>query len=118
MDPRSAPKYRGLATLRPPAERARTFAARRRGKASRPNLEGLEDRRLLSFSPITAYAVGTDPRAVASADFNVDGRLDLVLANSDHSPNVLLGNGDGTFRPIGYTFGGVQSVAAGDFNRD
>jgi len=94
----------------------RTSARPRRHSVLR--LERLDDRIVPSFSPITSYAVGTNPQAVVSTDFDGDGRLDFALANSDHSPSVLLGNGDGTFRASGYSFGGVQSVAVGDFNGD
>ena len=56
---------------------------RRRGSpraaTHRPNLEVLEDRCLLSFSPAVSYPVGTNPQAVVTADFNNDGRLDLAV---------------------------------------
>ncbi len=61
---RSAPKASGFATARPPAGRAPRFAGRRRSKVSRPNLEGLEDRCLLSFSPASSYLVGLDAQAM------------------------------------------------------
>jgi hypothetical protein len=90
----------------------------KRTASTRLSIEPLEDRSVPSFSPITSYAVGTNPQAVVSTDFNGDGNLDLALATSDHSPSVRLGNGDGTFDASEYTFGGVRSVAAGDFNSD
>jgi hypothetical protein len=53
---------------------------------------------------------------LAAGDFNHDGNLDLVVANS--SVNVFLGNGDGTFQ-LSQTFdntlvGGANGVLAAD----
>ena len=95
MDSRSASKHSRTRDPTTPAERARILAARRRGNASRPNLEVLEDRCLLSFSPAVSYPVGANPQAVVTADFNGDGRLDLAVANSGSSTvSVLLGNAE------------------------
>jgi hypothetical protein len=63
--------------------------------------------------------------AMAAADFNRDGRLDLVVRNY-RSPSaiVLLGAGDGSFRPpadVGADSvppGGLVFLALGDFNHD
>ena len=58
---------------------------------------------------------------LAVADLNGDGKDDLVLpADSVNSGGVevLLGNGDGTFRDTGFTpttVGGASAVAVGDF---
>ena len=66
------------------------------------------------------------------ADENANGKLDLVAANKCSSTlgcspattggvGVLLGNGDGTFKPaITYSSGGFDaaSVAIGDLNQD
>jgi hypothetical protein len=54
-----------------------------------------------------------------AADLNADGRPDLAGAGAN-AVSVMLGNGDGTFRPktdfpIGMQ---TQAVAAGDFNSD
>ena len=67
---------------------------------------------------------------IAVADLNGDGKLDLVIAasnvdgmgplNSKGAISVLLGNGDGTFKPnVDYTIGAAAtSVAIGDLNGD
>ena len=59
--------------------------------------------------------------SVAVADFNGDGRQDLVPANpAADTVSVLLGNGDGTFQSgAGYAAGrGPTSAVPGDFNND
>src|SRR6516162_7270574 len=96
-------------------------------------LEALEDRTVPSFLPVVTFPVGVDPRTVTVADFNHDGKPDLVVVNAGPSStttqsslSVLLGNGDGSFRPAvttnilngGAGNGNAQSVAVGDFNGD
>jgi uncharacterized protein (TIGR03437 family) len=69
----------------------------------------------------STYAAGTNPDAVAVADFNGDAKADLAVANrGGNSVSVLLGNGDGTFQAaVTYSAGnGPYSLAAGDFNGD
>lgn len=53
-----------------------------------------------------------------AADFNGDGKMDL--AGAGLNVRVMLGNGDGSFRPyVDYPAGGyTQDVAAGDLNGD
>ena len=58
---------------------------RLRAATHRLNLEVLEDRVTPSFSPATSFPVGTSPQAVATADFNNDGRLDLATSNYDQT---------------------------------
>jgi hypothetical protein len=73
------------------------------------------------FEAAVDYNTGFGPTGVAAADFNGDGKLDLVTANSGgRTMSVLLGNGDGTFRPrIDYWAGsGPSSIVVGDFNND
>ena len=68
------------------------------------------------------YEVGTMPQAVAVADFNGDGRLDLAVANefgsASGSVSVLLGAGDGTFGPQHQYPVPISSVAAADLDGD
>jgi hypothetical protein len=81
------------------------------------------------------YSAGV-PWAVAIADFNGDGKLDLVAASggeicfidpfgglhcrNDSRVELLLGNGDGTFPSPSVYFAaqGVSSLAVPDLNRD
>jgi hypothetical protein len=91
----------------------------RRAATYRPNLEALEDRCLLSFSPAVNYGVGAYPLDTVAGDFNGDGKADLVTVNST-SVSVLPGNGDGTFGAAQTVAAdsGLRSAAADDFNGD
>ncbi|NDC36676.1 MAG: hypothetical protein EBZ48_01340 [Proteobacteria bacterium] len=74
-----------------------------------------------SFQSGTTNQTGASPGAVALADLNGDGILELVTANSgDNTVSILLGNGDGTFRASSSvaTGAGPLSVTLGDLNGD
>jgi len=67
------------------------------------------------------FDTGKGPVAIAAADFNRDGLLDVVTANSlDNSITVLLNNGDGAFgRRVDYPTGkNPHAVVTADFNND
>ena len=86
------------------------------------------------FGAATGHAVAGGPFAVAAADLNADGRLDLVASSLDNSTGnsrnllaVLLGEGAGGFAPaVSHTINSQQgtlfisnvSLVAGDFNGD
>jgi hypothetical protein len=72
-----------------------------------------------AFTYSGSYPV-TDPEAVAVADLNDDGDLDLVVASTEGvGVSVLLGNGDGTFgEAVGYATDFPLWVAVADFNGD
>src|SRR6516162_2852724 len=87
----------------------------------RPKVESLEDRTVLSFFTSPSFAVGTAPHGEAVADFNGDGKLDVAVVNEgSNTVSILLGNGDGTFRPKTDFATGAQpwGIAVGDFNGD
>jgi hypothetical protein len=73
--------------------------------------------------------VGGVPTSIAVADFNLDGKPDVVVQTIDQpviltgyvgGATVLLGNGDGTFTtPTGGVLAGAASwIAVADFNQD
>jgi uncharacterized repeat protein (TIGR01451 family) len=70
-----------------------------------------------------ALPANTGPLSLAVADFNGDGKPDLVSANlHNNTVSVFLGNGDGTFTVAGGSPIAVpiqpSSVAVADFNGD
>ena len=84
-----------------------------------------------SASSFQNIAVGDSPYAITTGDFNGDGILDLAVAitNYDYfepgntpsgAVSILLGNGDGTFRPpVEYPVGQDPiALTTGDFNGD
>ncbi len=94
-------------------------------------IESLESRILLTYAAPTSYNIGTQPDGfvpnaapinVVTADFNHDGKLDLIVAHkADNSLYFLKGIGNGKFRPavqipVGEGIEGRMFV--GDFNND
>src|SRR5580704_2405283 len=77
-----------------------------------------------SFDAPRLSPVEFRPNAVVVADFNGDGTPDLAVGAYHHpnlgSVSILLGKGDGAFRP-GHGVdvkGDLVRLAVGDFNRD
>ena len=75
----------------------------------------------VQFAASKSYSVGTTPAAIAIGDFNGDGKPDLAVANQGSgNVSILLGNGDGTFRPaVNFAAGNSPTqIAVGDFDGD
>lgn len=75
-----------------------------------------------SFGSATSFATGgLNPLSIINGDFNGDGSLDLVAANSgSNTVSLLAGNGAGGFGTA-QTFrvgGQPNALTSGDFNRD
>src|SRR4051812_902831 len=75
------------------------------------------------FLRLTSYPTGGTPNRTATADFNRDGKTDIVALNSNGVLSVLLGSGTGTFaapRTVATLPSSAASalIAAADFNGD
>jgi len=77
-----------------------------------------------TLQPVMNFNTAAYPRAIAVADLNGDGKLDVVTASSNGFNNyisVLLGNGDGTLQTantLPYAGNSPYSIAIADFNGD
>ncbi len=76
-----------------------------------------------SFSGPVNYPAGVTPQAVVVGDLNGDGYLDLAVANAESdSVSLLLGGGNGTFKPPASLSVGLgtepRALAVGDLNGD
>lgn len=84
-------------------------------------LLGKGDGTFVPSSATFANAFGMPMSALAIADFNADGNLDLVIANGiSPSASVSLGYGKGAFTPVSdlTVTGFPAGLAVGDFNAD
>ena len=76
-----------------------------------------------SFAAGIALATNATGSAIGAADFNGDGRVDLLVLEptSPFRANIYLGRGDGTFEPaqtMDLVGGGTFTLAVGDWNGD
>jgi uncharacterized repeat protein (TIGR01451 family) len=74
-----------------------------------------------AFGSAVQYITGSDPVAVATGDFNGDGKVDLAVANNySYTVSILLGNGDGTFQAaVSYNVGSYPNgLGLADLNND
>jgi len=91
---------------------------------SAPQIQNVTPVPINGLLPPASYSVGAPPVWIGVADFNGDGKPDVVTVNSNGnagSISVLLGNGDGTFQPaVSYPAGAgsATSGVVGDFNGD
>jgi len=75
----------------------------------------------LTYTPTPNNPVGRAPQAIATGDFNGDGRWDLATVNgTSDDVSVLLGNGNGTFRSaVSFGVGKIPlALIAEDMDRD
>jgi len=69
---------------------------------------------------VNLSAAAAGPWGIASADFNLDGKLDVVTANNEGTVSIRLGNGAGGFgiETQYTTSSGLPMVVVADLNRD
>ncbi|RMD71201.1 MAG: hypothetical protein D6818_08085, partial [Bacteroidetes bacterium] len=95
-----------------------------------PNVGAITDAGDVTLRPVAfphfpepLFGVGKNPATLVSADFDADGVVDLATANErSNDLSILLGKGDGTFRPA-MAISLLSSTApsgmvAGDLNLD
>jgi hypothetical protein len=75
-----------------------------------------------TFSVASTVPVNNLPTALATGDFNGDGKIDIAVANYGAATvTILLNDGHGKFTPVPSTIPvdlTPTSIAVGDFNRD
>lgn len=74
-----------------------------------------------TFAQAVSYPAGQRPAALAVADFDRDGRIDVAVANAATDDVILLqGQLGGSFRPAGAVAAGENpgAMAVGDLNAD
>ena len=73
-----------------------------------------------TFVPPPLAPIAMRAKSIAVADFNRDGKTDLVVGNSDsRAVSVMLGNGDGTFTaPVTFVSGRSDFVTTADVDKD
>jgi hypothetical protein len=74
-----------------------------------------------TFKDYFLFNAGNGPFGIAVGDFNGDGNLDSVVANTDQNAvSLFLGKGNGDFQPATSVTAdqGCISVVVGDFNLD
>jgi uncharacterized protein (TIGR03437 family) len=72
-----------------------------------------------SFAAGTSLNGGANPQALVAGDFNLDGRLDVAVANRGGKITLLFNDGNGSFTTTDFNVGGaLTDLAAGDFNGD
>jgi hypothetical protein len=95
--------------------------------ATAQGFSGLADRAAVllgngsgAFPTVNHYASGDNPNAVALADFDRDGRLDLVTSNYSGNISWLRGNGNGSVQaPLTSPAGNsAANATVADFNGD
>ena len=69
---------------------------------------------------VSGFAANASPNNIRNADFNGDGKLDLITANDDGSTSVFTGDGTGLFAKAGSSIIGSElyALATADFNGD
>jgi hypothetical protein len=71
-------------------------------------------------APGSPYQTGESPSSIATGDFDLDNKADLVIVNRDSGTlTFLLATGSGRFQSGSpFDVGNAESIAAGDFNHD
>jgi hypothetical protein len=72
---------------------------------------------------VSSLATSNSSTAVATGDFNGDGKLDVITLDYSANLNVMLGKGNGTFQTpivtnVAQTNTFSEAIAVGDFNGD